>query len=387
MNCHEFREWLENSPDAGLADIPAVLQAHVKSCPVCSALLKKLTEQCFPRLSPGLAAAIPDIKKKVMLQCSGSGRKSAEESVSILPSLWKLAWLSLVGFAILVMFYIRPGSPSLEKAQITAAEETVATITRIDREVEKRLAGADGYVLASLSDALAKGDSVRTGDSAEVELTFSCGSTVSLGPDAYFQVSDNYSSGYHQQGRAIFQIKSQTPPVPVEISTPIGTTGVLGTVFVQQISSDTSFVGVLEGVVEFRSKTLERKLLRAGHLLLIASSGKILDVKEPGRDKVSSLMNLKRLLPVEALDRLDKGAAESPAGESDASSQHPAKEEVDESMAASPIRPVPDAEPAEAFPEDKSSDPAEGDDTDEEQIEDGNVPGSGFNSTLGISGN
>jgi len=375
MSCHKFREWLENCPEAGLVNLPTELREHVDSCRVCSALLKRLAEQSFARLPAGMKAAIPDIKKKVIMQC----HVREEKSGSALPVVWKLALLSLVSFLILAVFYVRPGSSG--RSQSATVAEALATITRLDREVEKHLAGAPDYVLAAVSDTLAKGDSVRTRKFAEVELTFPSGSTVSLGPDAHFQLSDSNCSGYQQQGRVLFKVKPLAPPVPIEVTTPLGLTAVLGTVFVQEIGTDTSFIGVSEGVVEFRSKADGSNVLRAGQLLLIASSGKVLDMKEIGREAVTALMDLERLLPVpEPLQDYDKVVGD------EVSSQTFEAMDVYPASATKQISSEPDSAPEEADIEDVLPEFDETEGSEEGQSGNEDVTTGASNSTLGVSG-
>ncbi|MBU1105187.1 MAG: FecR family protein [Candidatus Riflebacteria bacterium] len=307
MSCQKAREWLENSSAAGLSKLPADLRQHLVECPACATLISKISYQCVTRLPENLVAGIPAMKKQIWAEISKQRVQQAEKTgIFAWPPLWKLAFIPLILLLSLIVVYVKSNTTTRvddHKAGLTSA---VATVVRISNQVERQCAGSIDFLEVKAADLLVPGDAIKTGKNSSVELIFADGSKIAFGSEAYFQVKGEKCLGDHRLGRAVFEIKKQTPAVSVEVSTPQGITAVLGTVFVQELGKEKCFIAVAEGVVEFRpNNNAGKHLLRKGDLLRFDSSGKIIDRKELDSAALLKLSDLAGLVPVETVSGLN----------------------------------------------------------------------------------
>lgn len=81
------------------------------------------------------------------------------------------------------------GVPSLTAVAKPAPPAVVARVTQVERDVQKKAAGAARFRSVRVGDALRIGDALRTGKRSKVDLKFSDGSWLRLGQLSLVQIS------------------------------------------------------------------------------------------------------------------------------------------------------------------------------------------------------
>lgn len=298
MSCQKLRDWLENSSNAGLEQMPAELQAHLSKCPACAALIRKINELCSIRLPKSILVCTPSLRKSVMSRLDREKRHSNTDRGYNLQILWKLALFPfLIVFAI-ALFCLYPGSGS----SITEKSEIVAVVSSLNNNVQRQGAAAKEFSPLLPEDKLVAGDAIRTGRDSSVELLFVDGSVVSLGSETWFKVTGEHSRCDQSSGRAVFKIKKQLPHKTFEIVSPHGLTAVLGTSFVQEINEHSGFVAVSEGLVKFQPNYASAShLLKKGHLAIFNREKNIVELHQINPEALAKLFDLSSSVDVKHL--------------------------------------------------------------------------------------
>ncbi len=165
---------------------------------------------------------------------------------------WKqvLAWITVS--SCLILLNAGCGKKILQGVLIEEVKGTVQT--RITRE--------SLFEAAKPKMALAVGGAIKSGDDGFARISFPSGATIEIRPDTFFEIGEDNNLGKQANGEALFQVKPQGVKTTVE--TPHGVTAILGTKFLQQISSDSTTISLFEGKVQFmanngKSETLDEK--------------------------------------------------------------------------------------------------------------------------------
>ncbi len=154
-------------------------------------------------------------------------------------------------------------------------EDPRATVTGIVGTVLCKSMPGDAFKPAQDKSSLFIGGAVKTEQNSSAKLTFSDQSEMLVQADAYFEIGSKDSFGTQNSGGVIYRLQKQAAPAKIE--TPHGTTAVLGTVFRQDVSTDSVKIWVEEGRVSFTPVSGGAEtIVTAGQKLVASKSAQIL---------------------------------------------------------------------------------------------------------------
>lgn len=142
----------------------------------------------------------------------------------------------------------------------------VANLENAKGKVEVCTASGEVFRPGNAGDQMSAGGAVRTGEDGEAVVLFTDGLKVRLWPDSHFQITGSAVIGRQGSGSALFSV----PRSPVErtVETPNGLTTITGTVFAQEVTSQTFSIYLDEGKVAFTDLKGIRKSLEPGQQLV-----------------------------------------------------------------------------------------------------------------------
>lgn len=142
----------------------------------------------------------------------------------------------------------------------------VASLEKAKGKVEICDASGEVFRPGKAGDNINSGGAVRTGEDGEAVVTFTDGLKVRLRPDSHFQITGSAVIGRQYSGSALFTV----PRSPVErtVETPNGLTTITGTIFAQEVASETLSLFLEEGMIAFTDVNGVRKNLQPGQQLI-----------------------------------------------------------------------------------------------------------------------
>lgn len=140
----------------------------------------------------------------------------------------------------------------------------IVQISSIEGEVFFKASGTPNFVAATTNSFLFSGDAIRTGkDSTAILKNIAHSAQIKVFPETYYEIKGGNSLGFQDKGIAVFDVEKQQNEIVVE--TVHGITAVLGTQFGQVVSTDTFELIVEKGLVEFSTKSGEKRKIAAGN--------------------------------------------------------------------------------------------------------------------------
>lgn len=163
-------------------------------------------------------------------------------------------------FLLLIVFSILAGGCG-------SKNEHAARIISVVGQVDAKVAADKEFAGAQPEMQMMPGGAVRTAkDSSAKLLTVADSVQIDVTADSYFEVRAADKIGFQGSGKAIFDVNKQKNAIVIE--TQHGNTAVLGTKFGQYVSSGTFELWVEKGLVEFSSKSGEKRKVGANQKLV-----------------------------------------------------------------------------------------------------------------------
>ncbi len=114
-------------------------------------------------------------------------------------------------------------------------------------KVQARVDAATAFADARDQDPVRVGGAIRTGEDGRARLVFPDGTELAIRSDTFFEVGQGKALGRHHEGTILYKIQKQRRGLTVE--TPHAITSVLGTTFLLIVGTDSTLIGVEEGLV------------------------------------------------------------------------------------------------------------------------------------------
>ncbi|MGG4142327.1 FecR domain-containing protein [Paenibacillus algorifonticola] len=146
--------------------------------------------------------------------------------------------------------------------------DKIGKLTSVSGKAEVKKGGGTKSFSAFKGMAITQGDTIKTGSNGKVSMDLDSDKEVTIGANTTLLISQLVKSASAlggktkltlQNGSVIIQVKKKlTGDSRFEIETPTATMGVMGTKFAVSYEQDSSYVGVLEGVVSVTGEAGER---------------------------------------------------------------------------------------------------------------------------------